>query len=114
MCSAHNFVHDVIYDYKNIVLTKTPVTYENGEYAFIFTEGKGFVGVFVGVNEGNDGKIGTSDDRNEFNDSYYVKNDLRVYSDINETDKDVLEFANYQTLFGKDYYVILRPSLGFE
>ena len=46
--------------------------------------------------------------------SYYVKNDLQVYSDINETDKGVLEFANYQTLFGKDYYVILRPSLGFE
>lgn len=110
MYSAHNFVHDVICDCQNAVLTKTPVTYENGEYGFIFIEGKGF----VGVNEGNDGKIGKSDDRNEFNASYYVKNDLRVYSDINETDKDVLEFSNYQTLFGKNYYVILRPSLGFE
>jgi len=61
---------------------------------------------------GNDGIPGTADDRNEFNASYYDKNGLKVYSDINETEEKVLEFANYQTLFGKDYYVILRPSLG--
>ncbi len=28
--------------------------------------------------------------------------------------EEFLEIANYQTLFGKDYYAILRPSLCFE
>ena len=99
--------NDVIYKYANNVLTKTPVTYESGEYAYIYIEGKGF----VGVNLGNDGIAGTQDDRNEFNAKYYSDNNLFVYSNTEETDESILEFANYQTLLGKDYYVILRPSL---
>lgn len=101
--------NDLLYNYKNNILTKIPVTYENGEYAFIYVEGKGF----VGINHGIDGQQGTLDDRNEFSAQYYIDNNLNLYSDINEFDKQVLEFVNYQTLFGKDYYVILRPSLDF-
>lgn len=99
--------NDVIYNYKEGKLLRRPVTFENGEYAFIFIEGKGF----VGVNCGNDNIPGTSDDRNEFNVSYYRKNNLSVYSNVDEKDESFLEFANYQSLFGKDYYVILRPAL---
>ena len=99
--------NDVIYNYSNNTFTTTPITYENGEYAYIYIEGEGF----VGVNLGNDGISGTDDDRNEFTQQYYKDRGLSVSSNTNETNKDVLEFYNYQTLFGKDYYVILRPSL---
>ena len=102
--------NDVLYSYKNNTLSQSTVTYENGEYAYIFIEGKGF----VGINLGNDLKVGTKDDRNEFNSQYYANNTLNVYSYTNETNKNILEYANYQTLFGKDYYVILRPSLLFK
>ena len=85
-------------------------TYENGEYAYIYINN-----TFVGKNYGNDGKSGTKDDRNEFNPEYYTKNKLSLFNNnkFNKfiEDKDILEIGNYQTLFGKDYYVILRPSL---
>ena len=70
---------------------------------------------FVGVNLGDDGKKNTKDDRNEFNAKYYKDNNfvLYVYAPANTTD-ELLEIANLQTLFGKDYYVILRPSLSFK
>ena len=86
------------------------VTYEEGEYAFIYIEGKGF----VGVNLGDDGIPNTKDDRNEFNAKYYSDNNLTLYINYNNPDNEKLELANYQTLFGKDYYVILRPSLDFD
>ena len=98
---------DFTYSISNGVLTKNTVTKENGEYAYIFIEGSGF----VGVNLGKDGKKGTSDDRNLFTSKYYSDNGLTVYSDETVTDKKTLDYMNYQTLFGKDYFVILRPSL---
>ena len=63
---------------------------------------------------GGDGIAGTKDDRNEFNASYYSTNGLSVDSNTSETDENILEFANYQSLYGKDYYVILRPSLSID
>ena len=39
--------------------------------------------------------------------------ELYVRQPDNTTD-EMLEVANLQTLFGKDYYVILRPSLSFK
>ena len=102
--------NDVAYDYKDGKIIKNAVTYEDGEYAFVFIEGKGF----VGVNYGADGISGTKDDRNEFTVRYYTNRNLKVCPDSDEKDEKVLEFFNYQTLFGKDYYVILRPSLGFN
>lgn len=99
--------NDVIYKINNGNITKTNVTYENGEYAYIFIEGQGF----TGVNYGADGIPGTKDDRNAFDAAYYRDNGLTLYSDPEETDEKVLDFLNYQTLFGKDCYVILRPSL---
>ncbi len=98
------------YDEKKDEVTKKPVTFENGEYAYIYIEEKGF----VGVNLGNDKKAGTQDDRNEFTAKYYSDNNLSVSSKSEETNEEVLEFANYQTLLGKDYYVILRPSLAVD
>ena len=89
----------------------TNVTYEEGEYSYIYIEGKGF----VGVNYGNDGIPNTIDDRNEFNSKYYINNNLSLYLEATENVTDeFLEIANLQTLFGKDYYVILRPSLCFK
>ena len=82
-------------------------TKEHGQYVYIFIEGKGF----VGKNLGKDNTANTNDDRNEFTAKYYEDNGLNVYSNTNVTDEDILEYANYQTLFGKDRYVILRPSL---
>lgn len=102
--------NDVKYTYQNGTLSATPITYENGEYAYIYIDGKGF----VGVNLGGDGIVGTKDDRNEFNASYYSTNGLSVDSNTSETDENILEFANYQSLYGKDYYVILRPSLSID
>ena len=102
--------NDVLYNYENSTLTTTPVTYEDGEYAYIYIEGRGF----VGVNHGNDGIAGTQDDRNEFTPKYYSDNGLSVYSNTSETDEEILEFANYQTLLGKDYYCILRPTIAVD
>lgn len=102
--------NDNLYEFKDGSLMHKPVTFENGEYAYIFVEGQGF----VGVNYGNDGVQGTKDDRNEFNADYYKKIGLPLYSNPEETDPDFLKFANYQTLFGKDCYAILRPALGFK
>ena len=95
----------------NNKLVKTYCTYEEGEYAYIYIENKGF----VGVNIGDDRKKNTKDDRNEFNAKYYKDNNLTLYVDApDNTTDDLLEIANLQSLFGKDYYVILRPSLSFD
>ena len=95
---------------KNNNLIINYVTYEEGEYSYIYIEGKGF----VGVNLGDDKIPNTKDDRNEFNAKYYSDNKLELYILYNNPDSETLENANYQTLFGKDYYVILRPSLSFN
>jgi len=91
-------------------LVKKIITNEEGEYAYIYIEGKGF----VGVNLGNDGMANTKDDRNEFNSKYYSDNNLELYLCAINPNDEKLEMYNLQTLFGKDYYIILRPSLSFE
>ena len=98
-----------IYDENNNIVTKD-ITYEDGEYAYIYIEGKGF----VGTNLGNDGIKNTKDDRNEFNAQYYKDHNLPLYQRINKVTQEQLEMANLQTLLGKNYYVILRPSLCFD
>ena len=86
---------------------RTYITRENGVYAYVFIEGRGF----VGINFGADGAAGTRDDRHEFSPAYYTDNDFPLYSNPYENDEALLKFANYQTLFGKDCFVVLRPSL---
>ena len=108
---SENFQTGDILIYTNAKDDSNPndtTTKEHGQYVYIFIEGKGF----VGKNLGKDNTSNTNDDRNEFTAKYYKDNDgLNVYSNENVTDEDLLEYANYQTLFGKDRYVILRPSL---
>lgn len=97
--------NDIIYSLSGNQIGEKPVTYENWEYAYIYIDGK-----FVWVNLGNDEQAGTLDDRNEFTTEYYNDNTLKFYSKNNiSTFTD--EWLQYQTLFGKDTYVILRPSL---
>ena len=102
--------NDAVYSAVKGKLNKTYITYENGEYAYIYIEGKGF----VGYNLGDDGKENTKDDRNEFNAKYYTDNKLELYPKSTNPTKEDLENANIQSLFSKDYYVILRPSLAFS
>ena len=103
--------NDAVYSAgKGNKLDKTYITYENGEYAYIYIEGKGF----IGYNLGDDGKENTKDDRNEFNAKYYADNNLELYPKSTKPSKEELENANIQSLFSKDYYVILRPSLAFN
>ena len=102
--------NDEINILENNKLVKKAITNEEGEYVFIYIEGKGF----VGVNLGNDGIANTKDDRNEFNAKYYLDNNLELYLSAINPDDEKLEIYNLQTLFGKDYYAILRPSLCFD
>ena len=102
--------NDSIYSLVNKTLVKKDITYEEGEYAYIYIEGQGF----VGVNLGNDGVSNTKDDRNEFNSKYYSDNNLELYLRAKNPSEERLEIVNLQTLFGKDYYTILRPSLCFD
>ncbi|MBR6505411.1 DUF11 domain-containing protein [Candidatus Saccharibacteria bacterium] len=106
---------DIAYTYTSSTDTvdKKPVTKENGEYIYIYIEGKGF----VGVNYGDDGIVGTDDDRNSFTPDYYSEKGLQLYSNLESLEAQgifSLDFVNYQTLFGKDSYVILRPSMIME
>ena len=94
---------------KNILI-KNDITYGDGEYSYIYIEGKGL----IGVNLGNDRLKNTIDDRNKFNAQYYKNNNLPLYILEENPSDEFLEIANIQTLFGKDYYVILRPSLCFD
>ena len=103
--------NDAVYRFdKDNKLSKTYITYENGEYAYIYIEGK----CFAGINLGEDGIENTKDDRNEFNAKYYTDNNLKLYPRSKNLTNEELENANIQSLFGKDYYVILRPSLAFN
>lgn len=84
----------------NVTITK-----ENGEYSYIYIEDVGF----VGNNKGNNNSSIT-DDRNSYTYDYYTSNGLSVFANGNGSTTSALEFANYQALLGKDYYVILRPA----
>ena len=97
---------DITYKAINNILYKNYITYEEGEYAYIYIEGKGF----LGINQGNN----NNSSRNEFNSDYYKVHNLLLYADSVNTTKELLELANMLTLLGKDYYVILRPSLSFN
>ena len=102
--------NDIIYSVdKDKKLVKQYITYENGEYSFIFIEGQGFVGVNLGTEKNN-----YIDKRNEFNSKYYKDNNINIIKRLKDNSDEFLEMVNLQTLFGKDYYVILRPSLCFE
>ena len=88
--------------------TENGQTKENGIYAYIYINGK-----FMGINGSNDTI------RNEFTYKYYtdmyseraLENKFyRGYSTVKDNSK-ILEYINYQTLFGKKNYVIFRPSL---
>ena len=112
---VYNNSNDYSYYYSNgddRNIKRWPVTNEDGEYWYIFIEGKGF----VGINNGND-LTSSDDDRNEFNLSYYDdNNNLTMYyqgtfEPTCEMTDSLKEWMAYQTLFGKDNYVILRPSL---
>ena len=102
--------HDIEYTLENEKLDKKNITNENGEYAYVYIDGKGF----VGVNYGDDGKPNTLDDRNEFNYKYYKDNNLSLYLSTEEVSEEFFESDILQTLFIKDYYAILRPSLCFD
>ena len=102
--------NDNIYKKINKEYVEKKITFENGEYAYIYIEGKGF----VGVNYGNDGKPNTEDDRNEFTAKYYRDKNLELFTKGSISNEETLEIGNLQTLFGKDYYVILRPSLNIK
>ena len=56
----------------------------------------------------------TKDDRNEFTAKYYKDNNLSIYEYYDNSNDEFLEIGNLQSLFGKDYYVILRPSLCYD
>jgi len=99
--------NDSTYSLQKNKTVKWNITYEDGEYCFIYIEGKGF----VGVNYGNDGIPNTEDDRNDFNSKYYKDNNLVLLNNVENPSDEILELANLQTLLVKDYYVILRPSL---
>lgn len=99
--------------YNNNTKKNETITNEDGEYAYIYIDGKGF----VGVNYEND----EIRKRNEFTPNYYYENNLILFQNnsafYSRTFKNGIyndEIANLQTLFGKDYYVILRPSLKFK
>ena len=59
---------------KDNKLISNRITYEKGEYAFIYIESKGF----VGINIGDDKVKNSQDDRNEFNVDYYKSHYLPV------------------------------------
>jgi LPXTG-motif cell wall-anchored protein len=94
---------DVLIYYNDDTNTKDNLkfTKEQGIYAYIYLDGK-----FVGQNQTGDAV------RNEYTYQYYTeKTDIGKdnLADMNLNNDDLV-FANYQTLFGKDYYVILRPE----
>ena len=94
---------DVLIYYNDDTNTKNELkfTKEQGIYAYIYLNGK-----FVGQNQTGDAV------RNEFNYQYYTEREDIGKANLTDIDfnNDELTFANYQTLFGKDYYVILRPE----
>lgn len=80
------------------------ISYEDGLYAYIYLDGK-----FVGVN-GSSYK-----QRNEFTTKYYLEDHtgLSWYSAqrLSDCSQNSLNVSLLQSLYGKYYYVILRPAL---
>ena len=91
-------------------LAKWKISDEDGEYYYIYIEGEGF----VGMNTGKNASL-AKDDRDGFNTSYFDNVSQRVYVKSGnpqaEMTDELLEWLHYQSLFGKDNYVILRPAL---
>ena len=102
--------NDIVYSVEDGKLIKNYITYENGEYAYIYIEGQGF----VGINFGDDRIPNTTDDRNEFTAKYYKHNDLKIFENCKNLTDELSEIGNLQTLIGKDYFVIFRPSLKYN
>ena len=92
---------DVLIYYFDKANTKTSLRYtnESGLYAFIYIDGS-----FVGVNGS-----GTTA-RNAFTKDYYTDNNLDLSKKLYSGSTSLYEYANYQTLMGKDTYVIFRPE----
>lgn len=94
-------------DYNN---TKSSLihTKESGVYAYIYLNGS-----FVGINGSGESQ------RNHFTSQYYTDKSLSIashlytgYENLTEDNKEkILEYLNYETLFDKDYYVVLRPEM---
>ena len=84
-------------------ITNSKYTSESGIYAYIYLNGK-----FIGKN-----KTGSAA-RNTFEYTYYtdIENKLyQGYSKLTDSNRaNVLTYVNYQTLYDKDNYVILRPE----
>ena len=97
--SGHFKTGDVLIYYVDKKNTPESLRYtnEDGLYAYIYIDEK-----FVGVN----GSKNNKNIRNSFTVDYYGNPKVNLY----EGEEDYYDYANYQTLFGKDYYVILRPS----
>lgn len=102
---------------------------ERGIYAYIFLTDNNGKGKFVGINTQGGSTLWT---RNEFTYNYYDSDSQtnQKYKDLYFSGNDnsngissiskisplenlseVLEFLNYQSLFDKNYYLILRPEL---
>ena len=92
---------DVLIYYNDDTNTKDNLkfTKEQGIYAYIYLDGK-----FVGQNQTVDAV------RNEFTYEYYPESERKKNLINADLTNEELTFINYQTLFGKDYYVILRPE----
>lgn len=86
-------------------ISNNKYTDESGIYAYIYINGK------------FQGKNGTgATQRNDFTYDYYGDEiNQKLYIKYKNDDvlvtEDDYEFFNYQSLFDKDYYIILRPSL---
>ena len=82
-------------------------SYEDGLYAYIYLNGS-----FIGVNYSGDKA------RSYFTTKYYTKDhtDVTWYSSQSASNipTGAAGFTQYQSLFGKYYYVILRPALAEE
>lgn len=90
---------------------------ENGLYAYIYIR-ENNNNRFTGINYSS-----TTSERNLFTSNYYTSesggsNLNNLYGGNTKLDSNiksnVLEYTNYQTLFDKDYYIILRPELIME
>jgi len=84
--------------------SKNRLSYENGLYSYIYLDGS-----FVGVNYSGNKK------RDYFTIKYFKQDHTNLfwYGAQSSTDwpANTLDITHYQTLYGKYYYVILRPAL---
>lgn len=92
---------DVLIYYVDNTHTSNDLLYtnEDGLYAYIYIDGK-----FVGNNYDGLNK------RDLYTFDYYEESERKTKLYDGEQTIDMLTYANYQSLFGKDYYVILRPE----